>query len=500
MKDWLSARAENSPKSIGLIYKNQSWSFQQIDLLVNRMTQVLLKRGVESGQRIGVLIPNKPEFVILIYSIIRIKSILVPINLRLTPFEISKQMAEVKVSNIIYCKDTEKLINSLENSNIIKISLDMFFNSLINWMKPPIIPNDDQIIKNENFINLNDVQSILFTSGSTGKPKGVMISYKNIYSSAMASAYHLGTNPRDTWLLCLPLYHIGGLSIIFRCCLYGSTVILHEKFSPKDILSSLSNNRVSLISLVPTMLNKLLKEPSSNVLSSLRLILLGGAPASQSLINQASLLNLKIATTYGLTEAASQVATALPEHVFKKPKSVGKPLIFTSVKILDNQGKQTKSRKIGEIYISGPNVMVGYWKSIDSKGTDYENQYLATGDLGFLDEDGDLFVVQRRTDLIISGGENVYPSEIEEILLRHDKIEEVFVCGIASEEWGQNIVALIVTKNNQEFLQEEIIQFSRRFLSGFKIPKQIFHVKSLPRTSSGKIDRKKSSEIIKNYL
>ena len=349
-------------------------------------------------------------------------------------------------------------------------------------------------------LDLREVHSIVFTSGTTGRPKGAMLTYGNHLWSAVASAFRLGTGPQDRWLLCMPLYHVGGIAIVLRCCLYGTTVVLQEGFDPVAVNQALDTQGVTLISLVPTMLHRLLEVRGERPMpATLRCILVGGAAAPPSLLEKCLALGWPVATTYGLTEAASQVATATPAQVRRKPGSVGKPLLFTQVRIVGEDGEELPPGEVGEIVVSGPTVMRGYYNRQPSAVSRQRPAVggqrsavggpLHTGDLGYLDEEGDLWVVQRRTDLIVTGGENVYPAEVEQVLLAHPDVEEACVVGIADPEWGQRVAAAVVVRPGACLTEERLIAFCRQRLAGYKLPRVLRFVESLPRTASGKVDR-----------
>jgi O-succinylbenzoic acid--CoA ligase len=327
-----------------------------------------------------------------------------------------------------------------------------------------------------------------------------MLTYGNHLWSAVGSAFRLGTDPQDRWLLCMPLYHVGGMAIVLRCCLYGTTVILQERFDPVAVNQALDTQGVTLVSLVPTMLHRLLEARGERPLpATLRCILVGGAAAPPSLLEKCLALGWPLATTYGLTEAASQVATATPAQVRRKPGTAGKPLMFTQVRIVGEDGEELPPGEIGEIVVSGPTVMRGYYSAQRSAGgaqraavSDQRSVIghpLHTGDLGYLDEEGDLWVVQRRADLIVTGGENVYPAEVEGVLLAHPGVEEACVVGIADPEWGQRVAAAVVVRPGARLTEEELIAFCRQRLAGYKQPRLLRFVKGLPRTASGKVDR-----------
>jgi O-succinylbenzoic acid--CoA ligase len=339
--------------------------------------------------------------------------------------------------------------------------------------------------------DLDGMQAVVFTSGTTGRPKGAMLSFANHFWSATASAFRLGTRPEDLWLSCLPLYHVGGLAVLFRSCLYGTAVLLQQGFDVAAVNDALDNYDVTLISLVPTMLYRLLDaRPAGSWPRSLRLVLLGGAATPPELVEKSREQGVPISVTYGLTESSSQVATILPDNVPAKPGCVGKPLMFTSVRIADDNGKTLSPGEYGEVVVTGPSVMVGYIHDPAGTSRAIREGELYTGDIGYLDEDGDLWLVQRRSDIVVSGGENVYPAEVEAVLKQHPAVAAVCVVGVADEEWGQRVAAMVVSRDGATVSGGELVEFGRESLASYKLPIRIQFAKVLPQTASGKIERR----------
>ena len=491
-KDWLCERVAVSPNSLALLIGDEQWTYAELDLLVNAVYGRLQTEGVQPDDKIGVFMPNCLEYVCIIHALARLGAILVPINTRLTEREVAWQIEHVACKFVLYKEQPEWLI---VNNQWLMVN--------DSWLEPT-----NFTIHHSPF-TIHHLQAIVFTSGTSGKPKGVQLTFANHFYSAMASSYRLGVQSDDVWLSCLPLYHVGGLAVIFRSCLYGTAVDLHSRFVLDEVNHALDGKPITLISVVPTMLFRLL-ETRSFWPDSLRLILLGGAAASAELVNRANTLprqtavsNPKplVATTYGMTEAASQVATLLPAEVAKKPASVGKPLLFTAVKIVDEYGNEQPANSYGEIIVTSPTVMAGYYnlQSPISQPKVANLQSHHTGDIGYLDDDGDLWIVQRRSDLIVSGGENVYPAEVEVVLRSHPSVHQCCVVGLPDVEWGQVVAAMVVLEDELEtaVIVPELIEFCRKQLAGYKCPRIIYTTSQLPLTASGKIERQKVREQLK---
>lgn len=464
LTDWLRARAHVTPHRLALMYEGRYVSYAELDRLTDRLAAGLVGRGVQPGDRVATRLVNSVEAIALIHAVARVRAVLVPLNTRLPEGEQAKQIALVEPVLVVDSGAYEQWAMARDSSG--------------QRAQAPGI-----------------VQSIVFTSGSSGPPKGVVLSFDNHFWSANASAYRLGLDINDRWLSCLPLYHVGGLSIVFRSCLYGTAMVLQRGFDLNDFQRSLQEDRITLTSLVPTMLHRLLHGlPSNNVWPpSLRLLLLGGAAARPQLLAAAWEAGLPVATTYGLTEAASQVATALPADVQRKPGSVGKPLMFTQVKIADSSDQQKTAAigEIGEVLVRGPQVMAQYYGNSDATATALQDGWLHSGDMGYLDPDGDLFIVQRRRDMIISGGENIYAAEVEAVLRGHPAVADACVVGLPDPEWGQRIAAAVQLHPGETLGQDDLLAYSRTRLAGYKQPaaQDMRFVTALPHTASGKIAR-----------
>ncbi|HUN24512.1 MAG TPA: AMP-binding protein [Anaerolineales bacterium] len=394
------------------------------------------------------------------------------LNLRLTAAELLWQLQFAECTQLIGTPSTAPLFRALELTPTTSSHLGyIYLQASLNHIPPPT----------------SHFQCLLFTSGTTGQPKAVMLTRENMQASARASQLRLSSTAQDRWLLNLPLYHVGGLSILVRAAQDGSEVILQRDSSPQALAETLERERISLVSLVPTQLQRLLELPGWQPPAHLRLILLGGAAAMPNLQSQIVTRQLPVATTYGLTEAASQVCTALPVEVWQNPQSVGQALPGTCVRVVAQDGSVCASGAVGEVQVWGANVMLGYFHNPTATAEAIRAGWLCTGDVGFLDDAGALSVLQRRTDLIVSGGENVYPLEVERVLLTHPAVREVCVVGIAHPQWGQQVGAAIVAERSLS--PTELTAHCRTQLAGYKLPRQWRFVPSLPQTANGKVSR-----------
>lgn len=473
---WLTAQAQAKPDGVALHWQGQEWTYVSLEKWVQRCAGTLREvfPSLPLATHVAILAPNCPEYVCLIHAFARLGWVLVPLNSRLTVAEWAWQLENSQSALLLYHASLADKVAELP----LTVQRCCFepLTTVMGEEMPALSPSP------------HPLQAIVYTSGTTGQPKGAMISFANHFYSAIASASRLGVLPNDYWLSCLPLYHVGGLAVVFRSCLYGTTIDLHAGFELEAISHSLATNPITLISLVPTMLYRLLKT-GTLFPATMRAILLGGAAATPELLAEAIAQKLPVALTYGLTEAASQVATIQPEKCRHKPGSVGKPLLFTQLQIVNEQGQTIPNGQIGEIVVTSPTVMAGYWANSLATAQTIRHGQLFTGDMGYFDQDGDLWVVQRRTDLIISGGENIYPTEVEALLRQHPAVAEACVVGLPHAEWGQQPAAMVVLREGFEITPQTLQAYCRQHLAPYKQPRAILLAPALPLTASGKVAR-----------
>jgi O-succinylbenzoic acid--CoA ligase len=468
--DWLRQRASLTPERLALACGEARWSFRELDERVTAMAGDLHARGVAAGAHVAVLMRNGAPLVTAIYALSRLGAVLVPLNTRLTPAELRWQLADSQAARLLHDDAHAAVAQSL---NIPCVAVNSLQSSVIALPPPSSL-----------HFSLDQPHSIIYTSGTTGQPKGAVLTFGNHWWSAVGSALNLGLHADDRWLACLPLFHIGGLAILLRGVIYGIPVIVHESFDPVAVNAAIDDERVTIISVVGTMLQRMLEARGARPYPpALRCVLLGGGPAPGRLLEECARRGVPVVQTYGLTEAASQVATLAPEDALRKLGSAGKPLFPTEVKIEHD-----------EILVRGPTVMAGYWQNPEATARVLRDGWLHTGDLGALDDEGYLYVLDRRDDLIISGGENVYPAEVEAVLLSHPAVAEAGVTGLADEVWGMAPAAFIVRRG--AVAEDELRAFCAERLARYKIPARFTFVDSLPRNAAGKLLRRELTRLL----
>ncbi|WP_407691406.1 o-succinylbenzoate--CoA ligase [Robertmurraya mangrovi] len=480
MPNFFTKRVHLTPNRPAVKFGQKEWTFKELYDLAYKAAGHLQGANVEKKDYIAVLLKNHIDSVVVLLALQLIGTKAVILNNRLTAEELLYQLNDSQASLLISEDSFQDTLNSVKKGSNINLILKEELDE---------IPYQIPLIQEE--IDLDDICTIMYTSGTSGNPKGVKQSYGNHWWSSIGSALNLGITENDCWLCTVPLFHISGYSILMRSIIYGMKVVLHETFDEKAVIHDIDEERVTIMSVVSIMLSRIIETLGEERLPAyFRCMLLGGGPAPLPLLEKCTSKEIPVYQTYGMTETASQFVTLSPEYSLKKLGSAGKALFPSQLKIVDSLGNELPPNESGEIVVKGPNVTSGYL----NKDHQMTEGWFFTGDIGYLDNEGFLFVQDRRSDLIISGGENIYPAEIEGILLSHPNIIDVGVIGKEDEKWGQVPVAFIVTSTGTDLDDNQIMQYCSEKLAKYKVPKQIFYLKGLPRNASKKLLRRKLHE------
>jgi O-succinylbenzoic acid--CoA ligase len=483
MRDWLATRADATPAATALSAGGdveESCTYDELFEHVELLAGQLAASGVGVDDRLAVCAGTRAEFVPLVHAAQRIGAVLVPLGDRLTATELSARLDRVDPVTVVCEDDTEAVVT--EASDATRLSLDDPVAGAERLAR--IDPEPFDLPEWER----SDPMVVMFTSGTTGEPDGVVLTLGNVLASATASAFRLGVVPDDCWHVALPMYHMGGLAPVYRSVLYGSALSVQRGFDPEATLAAMRAADATAVSLVPTMLERLL---DVGEFPDLRFVLLGGAACPPDLLERARERDVPVAPTYGMTETASQIATARPEAVAAAPESVGNPLMFASVAVVDESGAVCDPGERGTLVVSGPMVSPGYLDA-DRTADAYTCRGLRTGDVGHRDAAGRLYVHGRADDTIVTGGENVDPAEVADVLRSHPAVEDAAVVGLPDEEWGERIAALVVTVDEAGSApvdEDALRSHCRDRLAGFKLPRVVGLTAELPRTASGTVDR-----------
>ncbi len=473
--DWLAQRAATLPDHAAVIFANERVSYADLDRRATRLAKALVFGGLEPGERIALLAQNSLEFVEAVHAVPRAGGILVPLNARQTPDELAWQLDNCGAKALLCHTPTLQAARAAAGAvGIPALPLPVTRDMPATGLRDAFAPDE--------------VHSVIYTSGTTGRPKGAMLTFGNFWASAAASAFNFGLDPNERWLACMPLFHVGGLSILLRSAVYGTTAIVHPLFDEHAVNRALREDRVTIVSVVSTMLQRMLDADALPYPETLRVVLAGGGPVPRPLLERALARGLAVVQTYGLTEAASQVATISPWEAADHLGSAGRPLVTTRVRIDAAPGEP------GEILVSGPTVTPGYWQNEEATAAAIVDGWLHTGDIGRIDKDGYLYVLDRRDDLIVTGGENVYPAEVESALMGYPGVAGAAVVGLGSEDWGHTVAAAVVADPGVDL--SGVDAFLSERLARYKVPRLVHRFDELPTTANGKIQRRKVREIL----
>jgi len=444
--------------------------------------------GTINGDRIGVLSKNSIDYVLGMFAIRRIGGSVVPLNLRLTEKDWKTQLALSGCRMILSDK------NYHGKSKLLGLPVFVFEDV-------PEISGKEKVDKVEQFMSesifLDKEACVIFTSGSKGIPKGVVLTNGNFYYSALASNLNLELAPGDCWHLSLPLYHVGGLSILQRCALAGASVYMSYGFDCEEINTLIDMSKISHLSLVPTMLQRLIDSRRDNPMpDTVKAILLGGSEAPKMLLEKIRLFGVPVFTTYGMTESASQITCMSPGDSANILSTSGKPLKYVKVRIVNSKGEGLPPHVEGKIIVKGKVLFKGYLNR-DVRAEWHDNQWFITGDKGYFDSDGYLTVTGRADDMFVSGGENIYPGDIEVEGASYPNIKACAVLAVDDTEWGKRPVLFVEPVETVEFNEQDITAYLKTRLPKIKIPEKIIPLNRLPRATIGKIDYTALREIYK---
>jgi len=470
--DWLAYRAEVSPGHLALVAGAKRLTFADLHRRAAALARRLGRAGVAAGDRVAVLLRNGSAYAEVTFGLARVGAVMVPLNTRLAPPEIAWQVTDSGARWLV-CEERTAAQGPGASPDLRLVVLEELARE-----PEGEAPLDDRW-------DLARVQGIVYTSATTGRPKGAQLTFGNHWWNAAGSALLLGAHCGDAWLAVLPFFHVGGLALLWRGVLYAMTVVVHDGFDPEAANRVVDAGEVTLVSLVAPMLQRMLDARGDRPFPpTLRAVLLGGGPAARDLLDRCVALEVPVAPTYGLTEAASQVATLPPQEFPRKVGSAGRPLFPVELRIAARPGE------VGEILVRGPTVMAGYWNRPEETARVLRSGWLHTGDLGYVDADGCLFVVDRRDDLIITGGENVYPSEVEEVLRSHPAVADAGVFGMPDPLWGQAVAGAVVLRPGAEVDAAALQAFCAVRLARYKVPRRVWFVAELPRSMGGKVLRR----------
>lgn len=487
----LTQNARKFPELLAIECEGRSYTYRQFNEEVNRLAHGLLQQGVNKGDKLALMMKNSDHFVFTFFAAAKIGAVAVPVNYRLQASEV-QYILEQSDTSIVFCdKEFEKIIEEAKQGTDVhlvvtvgepEIARNHSYESVLSENK-----NEPEIVVLEQ-----DDLEILYTSGTTGRPKGALFDHRQVFNVGISVTINMEIRQHERILHLAPLFHSAQLNLfLISGVALGATHVIHRDFHPVKTLQAIQEHKITHLFAVPAMYNFLLQVPNSTAydLSSIRRCGYGAAPMAAEIVRKSMQL-FKTDQFYnlcGLTEAGPGGILLDPEgHKLHLGKG-GKPIFLTETRIVNEEGMDVPPGVIGEFIVRSPMVMKEYYKKPEETKSTLKNGWLYTGDLATIDEEGYITLVDRKKDMIISGGENVYSVEVEGVLYEHPAVLDAAIIGLPDEVWGEAVCAIIVPKPGMTIDEQELKNFCRQKLAGFKIPRRIFIEEQLPRNASGKI-------------
>jgi len=493
---FLAKRAYLNPRLEAFIdtHTSRRFTFAELDARANRTANFLARElGVKKGDRVALLLMNSPEFMESFFAIAKLGAVCVPLNWRLVPDELQFILKDSGSTVVIYGGEFGQTVGALE--------LRGAATDVKQWVHVGDAQSRAGFAKDYDALQRaasaespevtacdDDLLYIMYTSGTTGLPKGAMHTHGTAMWGVMTIAATAEMRFKDRYLVSLPLFHVGALTPITGNVYRGVTSVVMRAFDPVKVWELIQSEKVTVALKVPAMLNFMLQtyDPKKYDISSLRWIMSGAAPVPVTLIEAYAKLNIEIHQVYGLTESCGPACLIGPDEAIAKAGSTGKAFFHTDVRVVDAQKKDVPPGEQGEVIIRGQHVMTGYWNRPEATAETIKDGWLHSGDVASVDKEGFIYIQDRMKDMVISGGENVYPAEIENVILAHPKVGEVAVIGQPSAKWGESAFAVVV-KHDPSLTEKEVLDWCNGKLARFKQPRAVGFVDVIPRNPTGKV-------------
>lgn len=487
--DLLESRTRLTPAKLALveISTGMRLTYQELSARVNRLAGCLKRLGVEKGDRIALLAPNSAVHLETLFAAGKLGAIFVPLNYRFAVAELAYVINDCAPKVVVFANKYAAAAAELAQHVSVPTWIDA-------EMYRSAVEDDDQ--SPETIITKivpEDPWAIIYTGGTTGKPKGAVLSHRAIAGNSLNTIISWGITEKDVTPVYLPIFHTGGLNALTMPVLHaGGTVVIGQEFDPAGVLRVLEEERCTIALFVPTMYHMLVQAPEfeNAAFGHMHTFLSGGAPCPLGIYEAFARKGVLFKEGYGLTEAGPNNFFMHPDHVAAKRGSVGVPMFYNSIRLVNDDGLDAADGETAEIWIQGPHVFSGYWNNPEESHKALADGWLRTGDLGRRDLDGFYYIVGRKKEMIITGGENVYPLEVEHLLNSHPDVDESVVIGLHDVKWGELVTAVIVPASGSTPDVEQLQAYCRDKIAGYKIPKRFIFVEKLPVTPVGKIDKK----------
>lgn len=489
--EWFERRSRMTPDKTAVIdgQTGVSWSYHQLQQRVERLAASLQRWGMIKGDRVALLAPNGPCYLELLFACARIGVVLVPLNWRLSPAELTFILEDCSYRLVFYCDELEALAETVEPERRICLQSERYEEACTAQIGKAAY----QSAKESDPLLAMEPLLMIYTGGTTGKPKGVVLSHRSIYANASNTVISWGLTEQDVTVTYLPMFHTGGINALtLPVLLAGGTVVLEREFEPERAVGLLESSRCSVVLMVPTMYHLLVQTKAYQAAAFVHMsaFISGGAPCPLSIYEAFAAKGLPFKEGYGMTEAGPNNFYIDPRDAARKRGSVGRPMICNRIRIMNEHGEEAVADEVGEIQISGKHLFEAYWNNPEATAHACSEGWFHTGDLARCDAEGFYYIVGRKKDMIITGGENVYPLEVEHHLQQHPAIAEAAVIGLPHAKWGESVTAVVVLKDGCEVSCEELQAYCASHIGKYKVPKTILFAAELPRTPVGKIDKK----------
>jgi fatty-acyl-CoA synthase len=489
----LAQRALITPDREALIFKNRTFTFQELNKRSNKTANALLELGVKQGDRIGLLMFNCNEFVETYFAASKIGAVLVPLNIRLAAPELDFILNDCGVSEFFFGSSFEEKVGEMQYPEKVRHRIYAGPSSLANTINYEEFINKASDDEPSVSVNEDGLNVVMYTSGTTGYPKGAMLTHRAMYNAGVDILIGLHYQYPDRCLLLGPFFHSGSVTPFLGHVVRGISTIIMDKFEPLGAVRLIQDKRARLMLGITAIMRMILQVPNleSYDLGCWETAILPGSPLPHSLIKEAhDRIGVLCQNLWGLTEMCGPGSVMNIEDILLRPDCAGKPYFNVDLRIAGLDGEDLAPDELGEIVVRGPNMMKGYWNRPEATAETIRDGWLFTGDMGKLDKEGYLYVIDRRKDMILSGGENIYPAEIERVILDIPGVADASVIGVPDEKWGEVPKAFIEKGEEQPPTTEKVIAYCRSKLAGYKVPKLIEYIDELPRNPSGKVLKK----------
>lgn len=487
----LERNARRSPEREALVYGEQRFNYRQLDAQINRAARALQRQGLSKGERVGLISFNSDQFVIAYYAILKIGAIVVPINPRSAPPELAYQLNDCSASALIFDPTLEGTVRTAHDAVSDATHTYLATRPLEDWNDLFSLAQSESDEALDIVYHEDDDAEIIYTSGTTGKPKGVVLDHHRVIWCGLNIAMQVGIREADRIIHVAPLYHSAELNLFLMAgTMLACTHVVLPAFDPSAVLNTLERERITLFFGVPTMFQFLLRQPDlpQRDLSALRVGMYGAAPIAPTTVQElaAALPHVKLYNLCGLTEGGPGGIALGPEDQLRKPGAGGKAILNTEARVVDEQMRDVTSGVVGEFVLRGESIMKGYWNKPEATAQTFRDGWLLTGDLATIDDEGYISLVDRKKDMIITGGMNVYCVEVENAVQAHPAIQDCAVVGIPHPDYGETVVTVATLKPGTTLTLEELRDHCRPLIADYKIPRRLV-IDAVPRNASGKI-------------